>query len=231
MPRLPLLLLVSTAGCAGPGFQLEGSYSEIRPDQLDFHSSVPAETQELDGVLSRRSAVRIAVGGPEFSARGYLQLIGEELELPTAAGSGDFDNVGIGVGVLGRQQLTAGYADEPVVILPYRFGVNYFEGDGRGAATSTGRFGDIEYFEWEADLGLGVSIHTFDLVAGYALRSFDGTLQILDTGGVNHDGLRGLNSGPYLSGAWSFGDLPWRLEARVGFGDFEELRIGAGLHY
>ena len=133
--------------------------------------------------------------------------------------------------MLGRQRLSGDPEEGPVLILPYRFGVNYVWGDGQGMATPVGTFGDIEYLEWEADAALGVGLASFDLVAGYALSIIDAKVDI-NTAGVNYkDGMSGTNGGPYVAGAYSFGDLPWRFAARVGFGDLQTYRFHFGLYY
>lgn len=225
------LLLPGLFACAGPGFQTEALYRESRPGELQLHTTDPREAQQLSSVHSRRVGARIAIGGPEFSARGYAQLYGETLELHTSSGRGDFDNVGVGLGALGRQQISHGEPDEVVWILPYRIGLNYSRGNGSGLATPTGTFGDLEYFEWALDLGVGISLYHFDLVAGGALRRFDGKAEVRDGEELYRDGLRGTNFGPYLSLAYDIPELPWKLEARAGFGDLEEVRFTAGLFY
>jgi len=225
------LLLPGLFACAGPGFQAEALYGEMRPAEWHLHTTDPREAQELTSVHARRVGARIAIGGPDFSARGYAQFYGETLEVHTSSGRGDFDNVGVGLGALGRQRLTTGEPDEVIWILPYRIGLNYSRGDGRGQATPTGTFGDLEYFEWVADLGVGISLHHLDLVAGGALRRLDGKAEVRDGAALYRDGLRGTNFGPYISLAYDIPELPWKLEARAGFGDLEEVRFTAGLFY
>lgn len=231
-PLAAALALLALAACVGPGFQAEVLYEELRPSELRLHTSVPAEAQELGSVESRRAGARLAMGGPDWSARGYFQAYGERLELPGAAGGSDFDVLGVGLGALGRQRLDDAEPDELGWILPYRAGLNWGRGDGSGQATPTGRFGDLEYYEWVADLGFGVSFHRVDLVVGGTIRRFDGHADLREEGGAVHvDGLRGTNAGPYVSLSYSLTDLPWRFEARAGFGDLEGARFTAGLSY
>ena len=226
-----LAVLAASLSCAGPGFQAEAIWGESRAKSLELRSSVPYQTLPVENIETRRRGVRIAVGGPDYSARGYGQFFAEDLELTTPTGPGRFDDLGAGVGVLGRQRLSGDPDEGPVLILPYRFGVNYVWGSGQGMATPTGTFGDLEYLEWEGDAALGVGLASFDLVAGYALSVIDAKVDIITSGVTDKDGMSGTNGGFYVAGAYSFGDLPWRLKARVGFGDLETYRFNFGLFY
>ena len=227
---LSLVALASLASCAGPGFQAETIYQERKLDELRLHTSVPDATQELRGSESRRGGVRLAMGGPDYSARGYMQVFGEELEATTTGGDADFDMAGIGVGIVGRQVFGPEFR-RMRLILPYRAGVDYLSGNARGNATPTSTFDELEALVYEAEVGVGATYRGFDLVLGLAISSFDGKARILGPSGSHQDGLRGTNTGAWVSAAYQPRQLPLRLEVRAGFGDLEETRITAGLSY
>lgn len=230
--RLPLALLTlsSLASCAGPGFRVEALYAERELDDLRLYTSEPLATQKLQDVKTKRGAVRVAVGNPDDSALGYFQVIGEELDATTGAGGASFEGGGFGVGVIGRQNLGSD-TNELHLILPYRAGLDYIEGNAEGLATPTSTLGDYEAYIFEAEAGLGLTYAGFDLVLGYALSRFDGQVKIASAGGTHPDGLRGTNTGPWAAAAYKTPELPFRVEARLGFGDLAETSFTVGLVY
>jgi len=231
--RTPLLTiaLLACASCAGPGFRAEAVHTDRKPAALDLRTAPPEGVQELRETRLRRTALRFAVGGPNYSALGYGQFIHEDQDLPTAAGGGELEGRGFGAGVIGRQRFE-GFQLGPLEFeLPYRLGLNYVEGSGRGQATAAGTFGDFIYYEWEADVGASLRLGSFDLTGGWAWHDVKGKVRVHQGTSGPFKGLRGTNHGPFATLGYDFGSIPLRCQVHLGFGDLEELRISAGLYF
>ena len=258
MIRLACLLVAvaaSAMACASPGpayspdlVALDGVEKKRSPrfdvsvfggsedlDEIEFDpdDDVSPFGQSADLELERdRVGVRAAFG-PE-TVRGHVQVFAEELDGEFFGPVfGEYDALGVGIGVLGYARLND--PDDAVgFLIPYTARLSFTLG-AEDDVTVMGVTADsaLAYFELHGDVGFGLEWMGLRPMVGVQVSTLAGALVFDEDLGADGDDdeidLTGTNYAPFAELYYKHPEFPLYARFRAGGGDYDgtELAVGA----
>ncbi|MFT7679869.1 MAG: hypothetical protein ACI8QC_003874 [Planctomycetota bacterium] len=249
MPRLhyrfaALTLLCVASGCSSVYQGQDAGREQHKSRNFEFFSEEhDLEEVRLDDYYGNsinierpadreRRGVRLSWG--RESARGFFQVFREDWTSPgvprlnppnTVFETFQVDLTGMGGGIHGVPTVGP-ISDEVELVLPYRASF--------ALASGTGNLGPVDaelnYFEFQGDLALGVRLSGVTASAGIAVSALFGVANA-DDEPLDDAEITAYNTGIFTDLSFKHPNFPIYAHARIQTGEYEGLSVGVGVRF